>query len=348
MAVFDAPDFDRHEKIVFGQDRESGLRAIVAIHNTSLGPAVGGCRMWAYADEDAALADVLRLSRGMTYKSALAGLPFGGGKSVIIGDARRDKTPAMMTAMGRLIDSLGGRYIAAEDVGTTVADMDEMARVTRHVTGTSATSGNPSPYTAYGVFQGIRAAVRHALRPNDDDLGGISVAIQGLGAVGLDLARRLHAAGARLHVADINADAVARAVAEFGATSVDTHEIHAQDVDVFAPCALGGVIDDRTVGEVGAHIVAGSANNQLAEHRHGADLAARGILYAPDYVINAGGIIEIAHGPAFLGTRDETALYAHLDRIHDTLLEIFGRARREGAATNVVADQMAEERFLNA
>ncbi len=344
MSVYTAPAFDEHENVVFGFDRETGLRAIIAIHNTNLGPAVGGCRMWPYPDEAAALEDALRLSRGMTYKSALAGLPFGGGKSVIIGDARKDKTPALMRAMGRIVDSFAGRYVAAEDIGMTVADMDEMAKVTKHVTGTSTTSGNPSPYTGYGVFQGIRAAVAHKLGRNDG-LADVEVAIQGLGSVGFDLARRLHEAGARLRVADINSDAISRAVDEFGAVPVDTHEVHAADVDVFAPCALGAVINDQSVGELGAKIVAGSANNQLAEDRHGAELAARGILYAPDYVINAGGIIEIAHGTDFGGTHDDVAIFEHLNRIHDTLLEIFERADTEGAATNFVADQMAEERF---
>ena len=344
MSVYEAPAFDDHETVLFGKDRETSLRAIVAIHNTGLGPAVGGCRMWPYADEAAALEDALRLSRGMTYKSALAGLPFGGGKSVIIGDAKIEKTPALMRAMGRIVDSLSGRYVAAEDIGMTVADMDEMAKVTPHVTGTSETSGNPSPYTGYGVFQGIRAAVAHKLQRNDG-LDGIQVAIQGLGAVGFDLAGRLHAAGARLHVADINANAVARAIETFDAIPVDTHDIHGADVDVFAPCALGAVVNDQTIGEIGASIVAGSANNQLAEDRHGVELAARGILYAPDYVINAGGIIEIAHGPDFGGSHDETEIHAHLDHIYDTLLEIFERADAAGAATNVVADRMAEERF---
>lgn len=344
MTVFSAADYDGHEHVSFGHDRETGLRAIIAIHNTNLGPGVGGCRMWPYENDTAALRDALRLSRGMTYKSALAGLPFGGGKSVIIGDARTEKTPAVMRAMGRFVESLGGRYIAAEDIGMTVADMDEMATVTDHVTGTSATSGNPSPYTAYGVMRGIEAAVAHKLQRNDG-LEDTHVAIQGLGAVGFDLARRLHKKGARLHVADIKTEAVEKAADELGAIPVDTHEIHAADVDVFAPCALGAVINDKTVDELSASIVAGSANNQLAEDRHGAELTARGILYAPDYVINAGGIIEIAHGTKFGGTHDDKKIYAHLDGIHDTLSEIFERADTEGAATNFVADTMAEERF---
>lgn len=344
MTVFSAPAFEEHENVVFGYDRETNLRAIIAIHNTGLGPAVGGCRMWPYPNEAAALEDALRLSRGMTYKSALAGLPFGGGKSVIIGDAKTDKTPAMMRAMGRIVDGLAGRYVAAEDVGMTVADMDEMAKTTAHVTGTSGSSGNPSPYTGYGVFQGIRAAVAHKMKRNGD-LEDTQVAVQGLGSVGYDVARRLHNAGARLHVADINADAVERAADELAAIPVDANEIHAADVDVFAPCALGAVVNDRSVEELRAAIVAGSANNQLAEDRHGAELAARGILYAPDYVINAGGIIEIAHGTDFGGDHDDVKIHAHLDRIHDTLSEIFQRSDTEGTATNIVADQLAEERL---
>ncbi len=344
MTVFSTPEYDGHEHVAFGHDEETGLRAIIAIHNSNLGPGVGGCRMWPYPDDTAALRDALRLSRGMTYKSALAGLPFGGGKSVIIGDARTQKTPALMRAMGRFVESLGGRYVAAEDIGMTVADMDEMATVTEHVTGTSATSGNPSPYTAYGVLRGIEAAVEHKLQHNDG-LAGVQVAIQGLGAVGFDLARRLHEKGAELHVADINKDAVQRAVDTFGAIPVDTQNIHAAAVDVFAPCALGAVINDKTIGELGAQIVAGSANNQLAEDHHGKALAARGVLYAPDYVINAGGIIEIAHGKSFGGDHDDSKIYAHLDTIHDTLKEIFERAETEGSATNTVADMMAEERF---
>ena len=344
MTVFAAPDYDGHEHVSFGYDPETGLRAVIVIHNTNLGPAVGGCRMWSYTKDQAALSDALRLSRGMTYKSALAGLPFGGGKSVIIGDAKTEKTAQLMQAMGRFVESLGGRYVAAEDIGMKVSDMDEMAKVTKHVTGTSATSGNPSPFTAYGVLRGIEAAVEHRLQRNDG-LAGTRVAIQGLGAVGFDLARRLHEKGARLHVADINTEAVAKAVDMFDATPVNAGEIHAADVDVFSPCALGALINDDTIDAVQAKIVAGSANNQLSNDSHGTALAARGILYAPDYVINAGGIIEIAHGPDFGGTHDDAEIYAHLDRIHDTLAEIFQRADVENAPTNRIADTMAEERF---
>jgi len=347
MSVFSNPSYDGHEQVVFGHDAESGLRAIIAIHNTALGPALGGCHMWAYENDTAALEDALRLARGMTYKLALAGLPFGGGKAVIIGDSRTEKTPDLMRATGRLVDDLGGRYIVAEDVGTTVTDMDIIATVTRHVTGTSNAGGNPSPYTAYGVFQGIHAAVEHKLRRNAD-LEGIDVAIQGLGAVGYDLARRLHDAGARLHVADINAEALRRAADELGATTVDTHDIHAIDVDMFAPCALGGAVNDNTIGDIRASIVAGSANNQLAERRHGGELASRGILYAPDYVINAGGVIELAHSPDFGREHDEDAIRSHIEGLYGTLMEIFDRADKANAATNEIANKMAEERFMAA
>ena len=344
MSVFAAPDFDKHEKILFGHDDATGLRAIIAIHNTSRGPGVGGMRMWPYADEAAAIADALRLSRGMTYKSALADLPVGGGKSVIIGDARRDKTPELMRAMGRLVDRLGGQYVGAEDVGTTVADMDLMATVTRHIAGTSAAGGDPSPLTAYGVFEGIRAAVNHRLRRNDD-LDGVNVAIQGLGAVGYDLARRLAAAGARLKVADLRDEAVMRAADEFAAAPVAVDAIHAAEVDVYAPCALGAVVNDATVDQIAATIVAGSANNQLAEDRHGTALARRAITYAPDYVINAGGIVDVAYGAGFMGPHDEADVYAHIGGIYVTLGEIFARADAADEATNVIADRMAEERF---
>ena len=347
MSVFSSPSYDGHERVVFGNDAETGLKAIIAIHNTTLGPALGGCRMWPYENDAAALDDALRLARGMTYKSALAGLPFGGGKSVIIGDSRTQKTPDLMRAMGRLVEDLGGRYLVAEDVGTTVADMDAIATVTRHVTGTSKSGGDPSPYTAYGVFQGIRAAVEYKLRRNAD-LDGIDVAIQGLGSVGYDLAQRLHSAGARLHVADIDTEALTRAADELGATTVDTHDIHAIDVDVFAPCALGGAINDQTIGDINARIVAGSANNQLGKRRHGADLAARGILYAPDYVINAGGVIELAYNPDFGREHDEEAIRTHIDGLYDTLMEIFDRADKQSTATNEIANKMAEERFMAA
>lgn len=341
MAVFSAPAFDTHEHVAFRADPESGLKAIISVHNTNLGPAVGGCRMWPYENDVLALEDALRLSRGMTYKSALANLPFGGGKAVIIGDSRKDKSEDLLRAMGQFVDSLGGLYVVAEDVGTTVEDMDIVAEVTKHVACTSEGSGNPSPYTAMGVFEGLRAAVGHKLRSNAG-LDGIHVAVQGLGQVGFALAQQLHDSGARLTVADISKEAVTRAADELGATPVEPSSIHTVEADVFAPCALGAILHDRSIGQLQARIVAGAANNQLAEDRHGAALAARGILYAPDYAINAGGIIEIAH----IG--DEAKMEAQVRAIHNTLTDLFQRADTEQLPTNVIADKMAQERFLAA
>ncbi len=345
MPVFAHPEFDAHEKVLFGQDAESGLRAIIALHNTSRGPALGGCRMWDYASDEAALTDVLRLARGMTYKSALADLPYGGGKSVILGDPKRLKSEALFRAMGRLVESLGGRYVVAEDVGITVADVEAMGRETAHVAGVPAGgAGDPSPATAWGVFCGLKASVRHAL--GRDDLSGLRVAVQGLGAVGHHLCDHLHAAGAELLVADIDAAAVSRAVEAWGARAVPSAEIHKAEAEVFAPCALGAVLNRETIAELASAVVAGSANNQLARPEDGAALKARGILYAPDYVINAGGIIAISHetrpgGPAY----DRDAAFAHVARIGETLTEIYRRAERADLPTSEAADRLAEERF---
>ncbi len=340
MSVFSSKHFDHHEQVVFCCDQASGLRAIIAIHNTNRGPSLGGCRMWPYDSEDEAVADVLRLSRGMTYKSAIANLPLGGGKSVIIGDPLTDKTPQLFAAMGRFVDSLGGRYIAAEDVGIDVADIDIIRTQTRHAAGTSDGSGDPSPSTAQGVFVGIRAAV--AFKLHRGTLAGLKVAVQGLGSVGYVLAELLAAAGATLFVTDIKDDSVARAVRELGATAVGLDEIYGLDVDVFAPCALGAVINNQTVPRLKARIVAGAANNQLAGSPHGQALTDLGILYAPDYVLNAGGVIRIAsEGP----TIDAADVPALIEGIEATLMEIFTRAEAEGRPTNQIADRLAEERF---
>ena len=341
MEIFAHPEFDGHERVVFGHDAASGLRAIIAIHNTNLGPALGGCRMWPYASEAEALTDVLRLARGMTYKSALAGLPFGGGKAVILGDPRKDKSEALFLAMGRFVDSLGGRYVTAEDVGVSVDDVEVMARATEHVAGTRAAgAGDPSPSTAYGVLMGIRAAVAHKLGRNS--LDGVRVAVQGVGHVGYHLCHLLDQAGARLTVTDIDGAAVARTADEFGAEPVTPDAIYEVASEVFAPCALGAVINDETLQRLQAPIVAGSANNQLAEPRHGIELMRRGVLYAPDYVINAGGVINISHeGPDY----DKRAAVDHVARIHDNLREIFGRAEAAGIPTSEAADRLAEERF---
>ncbi len=341
MSVFEHGEFDGHEQVVFCHDSDSGLKAIIAIHNTNLGPALGGCRMWPYASDAEALTDALRLSRGMTYKSALAGLSFGGGKSVIIGDPRRDKSEALFRAMGRFVDSLGGRYSVAEDVGISVPDVEIMARETRHVAGTRAGgAGDPSPATAYGVYMGIKAAAEHRL--GADSLKGLRVAVQGVGHVGYYLCRHLAAEGAELLVADIAQDPLDRVVQEFDAHVVAPEAIATATVDIYAPCALGATVNDETLPKLQARIVAGSANNQLAEARHGEALRQRGILYAPDYVINAGGVIAISHeGPGY----DEARAFAHVAQIHDTLLEIFRRAEAEKVATSEAADRLAEERF---
>ncbi|MFQ5957839.1 MAG: Glu/Leu/Phe/Val dehydrogenase dimerization domain-containing protein [Alphaproteobacteria bacterium] len=341
MAVFNAPEFDDHEQIVFCRDPEAGLKAIIAIHDTALGPALGGCRMWPYGSEEEALTDVLRLSRSMTYKHALAATGQGGGKAVIIGDPKRDKTPALLHAFGRFVDTLGGRYVVAEDVGTSVDDMTYVRRVTRHVAGLAqGGSGDPSPVTAYGVFCGIKAAVRHKF--GRDDLAGVRVAVQGLGHVGSALCGYLHEAGARLYVADIDADAVKGAVDAYAAAAVRSEEIADLAVDVFAPCALGGVLNSESIPRIQAPIVAGAANNQLACAGDGLALAERGILYAPDYAINAGGVINITFES---GRYDRDAAMRRTAEIYDTLLEIFRRADAEGLPTNVVADRMALERI---
>lgn len=347
MTVFSLSDFADHEQVVFVSDDKSGLKAIIAVHNSNLGPALGGCRMWPYASEEEAVRDVLRLSRGMTYKSAMANLKLGGGKSVIIGNPRTHKAPELLAAFARALEQLNGRYIAAEDSGTSVADMKYMAQFTRHVAGIhdkpsdeGTRSGDPSPATAYGTFIGIKAAVKERL--GRDTLDALRVAVQGVGNVGFDLARQLKEAGAQLWVTDIHREPLVQAGRELGATVVAPDEIFGLDVDVFAPCALGAVLNDTTIPQLKAKIVAGAANNQLAEARHGLELMKRGILYAPDYVINAGGIIDVYHERIGF---DRSALLKHIEGIHDNLMEVFERARKEERPTGEVADAIAEERF---
>ncbi|MCW8891609.1 MAG: amino acid dehydrogenase [Sedimenticola sp.] len=350
MKIFTHHEFDHHEQVVFCHDQNTGLKAIIAIHNTHRGPALGGCRMYPYASDEEALNDVLRLSKGMTYKSAIANLPLGGGKSVIIGDPHRDKTPELMRAMGKAVDQLGGRYIVAEDSGTCVADMLLMGELTPHVSGIAekcdaegnCRSGDPSPMTARGTFVGIQAAVAHRL--GKSNLDGIRVAIQGVGNVGHHLAKQLHDAGAELFVSDINRTAVEQMVSELGATAVANEEIYDLDVDVFAPCALGAIINDLTIPRLRASIVAGAANNQLAEKRHGVALAEKGILYAPDYVINAGGVIDVCYERNHLA---QDHIIKQVDAIADTLHEIFNRAEAQHKPTFELADRIAEERFAS-
>lgn len=340
-AVFDDPAFDDHEQVVFCRDAASGLRAIIAIHDTRLGPALGGCRMWDYGSPAEAVTDALRLSRGMTYKNALAGLDLGGGKAVILGDSRRDKSPALMAAFGRHVEALGGRYITAEDVGISTDDIEQAARVTAHARGTTATGlGDPSPYTALGVYHGIKAALLH--RFGSDELAGRRVVIQGLGHVGWDLAGRLAREGAHLVVADIRPDSVAAAVDRFAAQAADPEEACRIEADVFAPCALGAGLNETTIPALGAPIVAGAANNQLATEEDGRRLVERGILYAPDYAINAGGVISIAL--ARPGGSDD-AVVERVTAIGRTLAAIFARAEREKRPTGEIADAMARDRL---
>lgn len=344
MDLFTSPDFDGHEQVVFGHDRATGLRAIIAIHSTALGPAAGGCRLWTYRSSDAALTDALRLSRGMSYKNAMAELGLGGGKAVVLGDARAPKSPALFKAFGRLVDALGGRYITAEDVGTTTADMQQVAAETRFVSGLTRAcgqvGGDPGPKTALGVFLGIQAAVRFQLGRS---LEGLTVAVQGLGGVGGPLCHLLAADGARLIVADARAELAQRVREELDATVVTPDAILEQDAEVLAPCALGAVLTEHSIPRLRARVVAGAANNQLAREDDGQRLRDAGILYAPDYVINAGGIINVAH--EYRGGSSEEAVRAAIEKIPGRLNLIFERARRESLPTSVVADQMARERL---
>jgi leucine dehydrogenase len=329
-----------YERVVRGRDDGAGYRGIIAVHDTALGPAVGGTRLWAYASDAAALEDVLRLARGMTYKNALAGLPFGGGKSIIISNGRTLDRERVFRAHGRFVESLGGRYITAEDVGTSPADMDYVRQETTYVAGLADRSGDPSPATAHGVFRALQASAQH--RWGSDDLAGRTVALQGCGHVGYHLAVELHRAGARLIVSDINAERTQRVATECAAAVVAPDEIYSARADIFAPCGLGGIINDETLPQLRVEIVAGAANNQLLEARHGTALEARGILYAPDYVANAGGMINGCI--ELLGwTRADAA--AKLDNIYNTLLNVFQLAQAANIPTYQAADQLAERRL---
>lgn len=345
MNVFDHPEFDNHEQVVFCNDKESGLKAIIAIHNSNLGPGAGGIRMWNYENFDDALYDVLRLSKGMSYKNAIAGLACGGGKSVIIGDPKmslEEKEP-MFRAFARFLQSLSGRYYAAEDVGTSVEVIRIMMDETNYVFGLPDGTGDPSPFTALGTFQGIKAAVKHKL--GRDDLKGIKVGVQGVGHVGYYLCEHLHEAGAELFVSDINQEALNKTAADFGATIVDLDAIYGLDVDVYAPCALGATLNDETVHQLKASIVAGAANNQLKESRHGDILHEKGILYAPDYVINAGGMINASGDIA--GDYSREAATEKTMSLFDTLLEIFEESDRSDTPTYIISDKLAEEKLQN-
>jgi leucine dehydrogenase len=342
MSVFDAADFDNHETVAYFSDKPTGLRAIIAVHSTALGPACGGTRMYPYASEQEALTDALRLSRGMSYKNAIANLPLGGGKAVILGDPA-NKTQALLLAYAAAINALDGRYITAMDVGMKPADMPVIARGTKYVAGydqPGKTGGDSAPLTALGVFVGLKAAVKHRL--GADSTEGLTVAIQGLGKVGMGLAERLHMEGAKLIVADMNQDTVKRAVDCFGAKAVSPDEIVTSECDVFSPNALGAILNDDTVPKLHARVIAGGANNQLARDEHGAALTARDILYAPDYVINGGGIIRVA-GQIY--GWDDNEIERRVLAIADTLAYIFRRADTENLPPNVIADRSAEERM---
>ena len=343
MEIFKYLEQYDYEQVVFCQDKQSGLKAIIAIHDTTLGPALGGTRMWTYESEEAAIIDALRLAKGMTYKNAAAGLNLGGGKTVIIGDPRKDKSEEMFRAFGRYIQGLNGRYITAEDVGTTVADMDIIHEETNYVTGISpafGSSGNPSPVTAYGVYVGMKAAAKEAF--GSDSLEGKVVAIQGVGNVAYTLCKYLHEEGAQLIVTDINKEAVQRAVEDFGASAVDPNEIYGVECDIYAPCALGATINDDTIPQLKAKVIAGSANNQLKDTRHGDVIHEMGIVYAPDYVINAGGVINVAD--ELYGYNHERAM-KKVDQIYASIEKVIAISKRDGIPTYVAADRMAEERI---
>lgn len=345
MNLFSTMETYDYEQVVVCQDKTSGLKAIIAIHDTTLGPALGGTRMWNYASEEEAFEDALRLSRGMTYKNAAAGLNLGGGKTVIIGDPRKDKNEEMFRAFGRYIQGLNGRYITAEDVGTTVADMDIIHEETDYVTGISpafGASGNPSPVTAYGVFVGMKAAAKAAY--GSENLAGKKIAVQGVGNVSYQLCKYLHEEGAELIVTDIYEASAKRAVKDFGATYVTPDEIYSVSCDIFSPNALGAIINDDTLAHIKATVIAGAANNQLKEERHGERLKEMGIAYAPDYVINAGGVINVAD--ELKGYNRDRAM-KKVEGIYDNVAKVFEIARRDGLSTNVAADRMAEERIEN-
>ena len=343
MGVFDAIGLDTHEEVLFGYDRVSGLRSIIAIHSTSLGPALGGTRFFAYPDEESALVDVLRLSKGMSYKSAAAGLDLGGGKAVIIGDPGEIKTERLLRAYGDVVDSLGGRYITAEDVGTTTADMAMIRRQTRWVAGLpleDGGSGDPSPATARGVVAAMRAVADRLW--GSVDLYGRTVAVQGVGKVGSDLVARLAGLGADIVVADVNPLATDSVAMEHRVKVVELDDIYEVECDIFAPCAMGGSLDADTIPRLSCAAVVGSANNQLAEETDADRLVARGILYAPDFVVNAGGIIDIAS--SFDGYRPDAAAVA-VERIETTVGTVLDEAQRRGINPHRAAEEVAEERM---
>ncbi len=343
MIARDDPAFDNHERVVFCHDAATGLNAIIAIHSTALGPAAGGCRLWNYESDNAALHDVLRLSQGMSYKNAMAGLEFGGGKAVIIKTPDFNGSDALYQKFGEFVEEQNGEYITAEDVGMSVSIMQSVARKTKHVTGLPRTNGqaggDPSPKTAFGVFRGIEAAVKFKLEL--DDVSGLTVAVQGVGNVGYHLCRILAGAGAKLIVADIDEDRVARVCDEFGASAAPLEEILSQDADVLAPCALGAILNEQSIPDLKVSIVAGGANNQLKTGADGQRLTDAGILYAPDYVINGGGIINVAC--EYAGDIEDAEVDRLVAAIGPRLTAIFEEAVASGKPTNVIADTLARK-----
>jgi leucine dehydrogenase len=340
MDIFKFMEEHGHEQIVLCSDPAVGYRGIIAIHDTTLGPALGGTRFWNYATEEEAIVDALRLAKGMTYKAAVTGLNLGGGKSVIIGDPRTKRREMIFRAHGRFVDSLKGRYITAEDVGTSVEDMDFVQMETKFVAGLQGGSGDPSPITAYGTYQGIKACLKE--KTGNDSVKGVRIAVQGVGHVGYYLCQFLAEEGAQLVVTDIDEERVRTVVKAFGAEPVKPDEIYSVDAPVFAPCALGAIINDKTLKVMKFRIIAGAANNQLEEERHGDELEKRGVLYAPDYVINAGGLINV-YGELYRWSADRAKRKA--GEIYDTLLQLFELSKREGLPTYKAADRLAEQRI---
>ena len=340
MKLFDRIAEMGHEQLVLCSDPTAGYRGIIAIHSTTLGPALGGTRFWNYANDEEAIVDALRLARGMTYKNAVAGLNLGGGKSVIIGDNKMRSREMIFRAHGRFVESLGGRYVTAEDVGTSPSDMDYVFNETKYVAGLAGRSGDPSPVTAHGVFRAIQASAQHKF--GSDDLAGKTITIQGCGHVGYYLAKELHAAGAKLIVTDIDPHKVKTIVDETKATAVAAHAIYSQKADIFAPCALGGIINDKTIPQLRVEVVSGGANNVLLEERHGDVLEEKGILYAPDYVANAGGVINVY---SELAGWDRERSLRKADEIYQTVLGVFEIAEQHKIPTYEAADRLAERRL---
>jgi len=345
MPIFEQMESKEHEELVFCHDQETGLKAIIAVHDTTIGPALGGCRMWNYATEEDALKDVLRLSRGMSYKAAIAGLNLGGGKAVIIGNSKKDKNELLFRSFGRFVQGLAGRYITAEDVGTSVKDMEWVRMETRYVTGISRAlggSGDPSPVTALGTCSGMKATVKKHL--GKDTLYGLNIGIQGVGHVGYHLCNFLKKEGANLFVTDIDNKSIERVVNEFGANPIGLDDIYDADIDIYAPCALGATLNDDTIPRLRCSIVAGAANNQLKkESIHSQMLKDRDILYAPDYAINAGGLINVAN--EIDGYNRDRAFRQAEDGIYDTLLAIYKRSEDDGVTTHAAALKVAEKRM---